>query len=132
MDIRGLQQRTLLFLRPRDPALELWDGARLGVNAAPNALGVDEAHVIQDFDGVMASLMEHHTEIYHALGVDRTLDEKIIQNLEMQRGKVRQGIHPIEGVVDFRPLADNLRLIKSDWEIARIALRLPSICRSDE
>src|SRR5436190_1084 len=32
---------TTLLCRPRDPAHEIWDGLRLGVEAAPAALGVD-------------------------------------------------------------------------------------------
>ena len=39
----GAAAARRLLLRPRDPAQELWDGARLGPDAAPAALGVDAA-----------------------------------------------------------------------------------------
>ena len=38
---------AVLFLRPRDPAREVWDGPRLGPRAAVRTLGVDETHPIE-------------------------------------------------------------------------------------
>ena len=42
-------EKTVVFLRPRDPLLETWNGRRLGVERAPQKLNVDEAYSIDDF-----------------------------------------------------------------------------------
>ncbi|HEY5348775.1 MAG TPA: aminopeptidase P N-terminal domain-containing protein, partial [Candidatus Lustribacter sp.] len=40
------KHRNVLFLRERDPSQEIWDGKRLGVERACDALGVDAAYPI--------------------------------------------------------------------------------------
>src|SRR5215469_2102605 len=40
------EHRTVLFLRDRDRAMEIWNGRRLGVEAAAKTLGVDIAYPI--------------------------------------------------------------------------------------
>src|SRR5581483_3582504 len=41
-------ERSVLFLRKRDRAHEIWDGARLGVERAVERLGVDAAYSIDE------------------------------------------------------------------------------------
>ena len=43
MIIQGGQATTTLFCQPKDLEREIWDGIRLGPDAAVNELGVDEA-----------------------------------------------------------------------------------------
>jgi Xaa-Pro aminopeptidase len=45
--------RSLLLCRPLDPEREIWDGYRLGVDAAPAELGIDEALPLAALDEVM-------------------------------------------------------------------------------
>ena len=42
--------KTILFCQPKDMEREIWDGYRLGPQAAPAALGVDEAYPITEMD----------------------------------------------------------------------------------
>ena len=42
------KERVVMFLRPRDRTAEIWNGKRLGVEAAPDALGVDAAYPIDE------------------------------------------------------------------------------------
>ena len=44
----GSQHKSILFLRERDPLMETWNGRRLGIERAPEVLGVDEAYDIKD------------------------------------------------------------------------------------
>jgi len=48
-----------LFLRPKDHEQEIWQGRRLGVEAAPNALKIHRAWSIDDFGEQMAELIEN-------------------------------------------------------------------------
>src|SRR6476661_8083903 len=49
--------RSTLFCRPRDPEREIWDGLRLGPEAAPAALGVDAAFPLEQLDARLPELL---------------------------------------------------------------------------
>src|SRR4051794_36566819 len=42
--------RTLLFVQPRDPEKEMWDGERYGLEGAMKVFGANEAYPIQELD----------------------------------------------------------------------------------
>ena len=48
----GSDGRTTLVCRPKDVERELWDGIRLGPDAAPAALGVDDAVALDRLDEI--------------------------------------------------------------------------------
>ena len=58
-------EKAVVFLRPRDPLLETWNGRRLGVEQAPQKLNVDEAYSIDDFKTEFPKLTEKLTALYH-------------------------------------------------------------------
>ncbi|XP_004527376.1 probable Xaa-Pro aminopeptidase 3 [Ceratitis capitata] len=45
--------KSMLFMRPKDKHAELWDGARTGVDNAPDLFGVDEAYPVEQFYKVL-------------------------------------------------------------------------------
>ncbi|MEO5671507.1 MAG: aminopeptidase P N-terminal domain-containing protein, partial [Ramlibacter sp.] len=57
--------KTTLFCAPKDLEREIWDGFRLGPEAAPAALGVDAAHSIGDLDAQMPKLMENRDAVWY-------------------------------------------------------------------
>ena len=54
--------RSILFLRERDELREIWDGRRLGVEDAPAALGVDEAHDVARLWDELPELLSGHED----------------------------------------------------------------------
>src|SRR5512134_3247950 len=42
--------RVVMFVRPRDPELEVWDGRRAGVDGARTMFGADAAYPIGELD----------------------------------------------------------------------------------
>ena len=51
--------QSVLFCQPKDEEREIWTGIRLGPQAAPAALGVDEAHAISELDERLPALLEN-------------------------------------------------------------------------
>ena len=51
------QLESHLFCRPKDPEREIWDGIRLGPDAAPTVLGVEYAHSNHELDGKLSDLL---------------------------------------------------------------------------
>src|SRR5690349_1947761 len=85
-------QRSVLFLRERDPERETWDGPRLGVERAPAALGIDAAFPIKDLDDKLPDLLENQRRVHYRLGLDRRFDERFLRALDVVRGRARRGV----------------------------------------
>jgi Xaa-Pro aminopeptidase len=60
----GGSGRTTLFLRDRKKEAEIWTGRRLGVSRAPDALGVDKAHAIEDLPDRLPDLLKGHKRVH--------------------------------------------------------------------
>lgn len=45
--------KSILFMKPKDKHAEMWDGARTGVENAPDFFGVDEAYTVQQFSEIL-------------------------------------------------------------------------------
>ena len=112
------EQRTTLFLRPNDRALETWNGRRLGVEAAPAALGIDAAFPIAEASAKLGELLVGARRLFARLGVDEKFDRLVLAALDDARARTRRtGIAP-ETIVDPGTILHELRLRKDDGEIA--------------
>ncbi len=67
----GVQE--VIFLREKNPAMEIWTGYRLGVEAAPESLLVDAALPITGFDAAIDSLAAEVKIFYARQSVARGL-----------------------------------------------------------
>ncbi|AWL11128.1 Xaa-Pro aminopeptidase [Saliniradius amylolyticus] len=108
---------TRLYCRPKDPQAEVWHGRRLGHEAAKEQLRVDKANALDDFQGELESLLNHKTSLYFPQGAYEWLDKQVFATLQMLRNKPKTG-HAPDTLIDPRPLIHQMRLIKSEAEIA--------------
>lgn len=99
-------EKAIVFLRPRDPLLETWNGRRLGVERAPQTLNVNEAYSIEDFQTVFPKLMENLTALYHVPELHPWGDQLLVESAVN---------FPV--ILDWRPMLSEMRLIKSPNEI---------------
>jgi len=106
----------ILFLRERDPERERWDGPRLGLDGAVEHLGMDDAFPIGDLDDILPGMMEGCERIYHLVGKDVQLDQRIIGWRNRLRAEHGGSRGPGE-IVALEPLLHEQRLIKSRDEI---------------
>lgn len=68
------QHRSVLFLRPRDPEREVWDGERVGVEAAPARFGVDAAFPIAELKRRLPEYLSGASELVYERGKSGELD----------------------------------------------------------
>ena len=61
--------RSALFCQPKDAEREIWDGIRLGPQAAPAALGVDEAYSVDELEQRLPAWLEQRRALWLPLGV---------------------------------------------------------------
>jgi len=107
-----------LFVQPRDPLAETWNGYRPGVEGALADFGADEAHPVEQWPERLAELIAPARRLYHVLGRDAALDARIARELESLRGKSKQGLAPADEIVDPRKLLHEMRLRKAPEEVA--------------
>lgn len=109
-----------LFVRPRDPEKETWDGPRAGVEGAIERYGADAAFPIGDFCMKLQEILQGKRTLYYRLGTDHGLDQTIIEEIARMRALGRRGVIPPHTITDTGVILHEMRLIKSESEIALI------------
>src|SRR5690606_6474584 len=66
--LRSEAPHLVLFVRPRDPDRETWDGPRAGVEGARDRFGADAAYPIEAPDTRLRKLLKGVPRLYYALG----------------------------------------------------------------
>ena len=99
-------EKAIIFLRPRDPLLETWNGRRLGVEHAPQQLNVNEAYSIEEFATVLPKILKNLTALYHVPEI-HTWGDKLVTESAVSFNEI----------LDWRPMLSEMRLIKSPNEI---------------
>src|ERR1041384_7656753 len=64
-----------LFVRPRDPEREVWDGARAGVEGAVNEFGANVAYTIGDLALKLPDAIQNTERVFYRLGQNRSFDD---------------------------------------------------------
>lgn len=111
------EHKYTLFVRPRDPEREIWDGRRAGVEGARTEFGADEALPIGEFPEKLEEILEGAELLYYRLGVNPELDNLIIRTIARMRSLNRKPIHPPTTIIDSATIAHEMRVIKSAAEI---------------
>ena len=99
-------EKAIIFLRPRDPLLETWNGRRLGVERAAQQLNVNEAYSIEEFATVLPKILKNLTALYHVPEI-HTWGDKLVTESAVSFSEI----------LDWRPMLSEMRLIKSPNEI---------------
>ena len=106
-----------LFVRPRDPEREIWDGRRAGVEGAKSEFGADEAFPIAEFGAKLSEYLDGTDVLYYRLGMDRDLDDTIIKEISRMRSLNRKPINPPQTIVDPATIIHEMRVVKSAGEL---------------
>jgi Xaa-Pro aminopeptidase len=114
------ERRFTLFVRPRDPEREVWDGHRAGVEGAKEVFGADAAYPLDELDAQLRELLEPADSIHYALGGDPETDRRITALVTgFRRTRQRTGRGPVS-LVDPGIALGESRLVKDEDELQRI------------
>ena len=86
------EHQTVLFVRPRDPERERWDGARAGVAGAVARFGADAAYPIAELAARLPDYLANHARLMFRLGRDRGMDEAVVSAIGAVRRRARLGV----------------------------------------
>ena len=116
--IAGAQPKSVLFCRDKDMEREIWDGFRHGPAGALAKFGFDEAYSISQLDELVPKFLANKEQLFYSLGSDAGWDGRVTQWLNQLRAQGRSGVSAPSEIVDVQALIDEMRLFKSDYELA--------------
>src|SRR6185436_6419695 len=108
--------RSTLFCAPKDLEREIWDGYRLGPEAAPAALGVEEAYSVDELDARLPRLLENKSVVWYPFATHKGLETRVDGWLSAVRARVRYGALCPEEQRDLCGPLDEMRLVKDAGE----------------
>lgn len=112
--------RFTLFVRPRDPERERWNGPRLGVERAKEVHGADAVYPIDEVEEQAAALLAAAERVYYPLGQSAAFDDRALGLVaRARRSRPRTGTGPIS-VVDLDSVLAEMRKVKDEEEVARM------------
>lgn len=110
-------EKFVLFVRPRDPDREIWDGRRAGLEGARSDFGADQSYSSIDLKKELKKLISNIDDLYYELGVNEDFDKLLIGLLVELRQGERRGLRPPKRIVDPRFNLHELRLHKNSAEV---------------
>ncbi|VTU39758.1 Xaa-Pro aminopeptidase [Variovorax sp. PBL-H6] len=105
-----------LFCAPKDLEREIWDGYRLGPDAAAAELEVDQAFSIEELDSRMPKLLENKKTVWYPFATHKGLESRVDGWLSAVRARVRYGALCPDEQRDLCGPLDEMRLIKDAHE----------------
>ena len=108
--------RSTLFCQPKDLEREIWDGIRLGPQAAPAVLGVNQAFSVAELDAQIPKLLENQTSVWYPFATHDSLSSHIDGWLNKVRARARMGVSCPSVQQDLCVLLDEMRLVKDAHE----------------
>lgn len=109
---------STLLCREKNAEREIWDGFRLGPEAAPAALGIDEAHAVDAIDKVALDKLANASAVWLPFGVHDGLLSRVDGWLAALRGRSHLGVRTPQSQRDLTPLLAEMRLFKDEAELA--------------
>ncbi|WP_298833574.1 aminopeptidase P N-terminal domain-containing protein [uncultured Piscinibacter sp.] len=109
---------STLLCREKNIEREIWDGHRVGPEAALALLGVQEAHALESLDKVAVDKLANAGTVWFPFGSHDGLQARIDGWLAELRKRERQGVATPQAQRDLAPLIAEMRLLKDDAELA--------------
>ncbi|KAL8756435.1 MAG: hypothetical protein Q9199_002950 [Rusavskia elegans] len=112
-----------LYVRPKDPKAEQWEGSRSGVQAAVDVFNADESGDIKDIGKQLSRLISDASEVFTDASPARSSASAFSRLFASKTPPDAQGLATLLNRKSVKPLRDilnEIRNIKSDAEIANM------------
>jgi Xaa-Pro aminopeptidase len=118
IQIEANKTTSHLFCRPKDLEREIWDGIRLGPEAAPSQLAIDQAYSIEGLNSKMPDLIAGFDQVFTRNHANSLMDGHLREWLGELAKKARLGISKPSIFHDIESIVHEMRLFKDPQEIA--------------
>ena len=112
------KERYVLFVRPRDREMEIWNGHRAGVEGAVASYGADAAYPVEQLDAKLREYAIDRATLVYRLG-SPAFDARVIRLVSDLRSARSRGFSAPTRMDDPGPILHELRLRRSPAELAR-------------
>lgn len=113
----GQTPEAVMFVQPKNPLLETWEGFLYGEEGAKKHFGLDEVYANTSLEEHLPDLLMDSSDVYFKMGCDEDNDDLILKTLrKVLRKKGRKG-HPMQNIKDPDEHLAKLRMVKSSEEI---------------
>ena len=112
-----------LFVRPKDPGKEKWEGSRSGIQAAEDVFNADEAGDIDDLHKSLPSILNAASQVVTDIPVKSKAQSgfmKIVFGSGTSKDSRFSEILGDKGTKPLRPYMNQLRSFKSDAEVTNL------------
>ncbi|NVB42039.1 aminopeptidase P N-terminal domain-containing protein [Pseudenhygromyxa sp. WMMC2535] len=116
----GEPPRFVAFVRPRDPAAEVWSGRRVGPQGAIEQFGADEAYAIDELATRLPELIDGYDTVYLPIGRWPALDTALATAIHSLRRRNREGCSPPRRLGEVGDLIGEDRLHKDAAALASL------------
>lgn len=118
--LRSQPPHVVLFVPPRDREREIWNGRRAGVEGALSEYGADVAHSIEDLNEHLPGYLENLETVWTEFREPTLIDPRLARAMFAVRSRRRKRVTAPVAVRDMSEVLTPLRVVKSDFEIARM------------
>ena len=110
--------KSSLVVRVKDKAAEIWHGRRIGKDKAKQVFEFAQTFDETELHRALFDAINNKQTLYWAQGDNLKADEIILALLSELRTGPKKGWNAPTQLLDWRPVVHNMRLFKSDAEIA--------------
>ncbi|WP_201382377.1 aminopeptidase P N-terminal domain-containing protein [Ktedonobacter sp. SOSP1-85] len=124
------EHHFILFVRPRDPQMEVWTGKRAGVEGAQETYGADAAYTLDQLAEKLPEYLKGCQTLYYNSGTEHAFDEQMIAFINRFRRAMSGGPRQI---VDPGSILNEMRVIKDaeELEVMRKAAQISGAAYRD-
>lgn len=115
---KNQQSQHILFNRPRDIEMEIWNGRRAGQTGAVDDYGFDQAFSIAQLNDTILPYLDGIESLIYPMAQQPQFDRQVLGWIEQLRQKVRQGCKAPTQCIDVRQALHEMRLLKRPEELA--------------
>ena len=108
---------STLVCRVKDKLAEIWQGRRIGKDAAKDMFGFDQTAAEPELHKQLHNAVNNKTTLYWSQGEFQAADNLIFDLLNELRSAPKRGWNAPSQILDPRPIVHGQRLFKSDSEI---------------
>jgi Xaa-Pro aminopeptidase len=105
-----------LFLLPKNPEMEMWEGKRIGVEDGKRVFQADETHPIADFEKVFREQLKQAEALFYTLGNYPEQDELIFRVIREHHPNPRRGEKKFVRLEKVQEILNPMRKVKDAAE----------------
>lgn len=114
---QGQSSESILFVRPKDAAAEIWTGFRAGTQGATQTYGFDRAFTLDQLDEQMPDLMDGAEFVAYPLNENKAFANQVFDWMATVAKGVRRGKAAPEATLDLADYIHEMRLVKTPEEL---------------